>query len=178
MYTGQSVHCCRRAVVGIGNVFPLASLPEGAIAWDVEQHVGDRGALARASGDYAIVVSHNSDNGEEGGAERLAAGRWWGRWPAAGGWKSRCSRREFTSSGCCRAAGDARRAARRTTEARRPGSPPPRPAMTTPWAPSSYRAWRTKGGADPRRPVLCPVPDVDGLREPPVLPVVTRPYSA
>jgi len=28
-----------------------------------EQKAGDRGSLARASGDYAIVVSHNPDNG-------------------------------------------------------------------------------------------------------------------
>ena len=27
------------------------------------QKAGDRGALARASGDYAIVVSHNQDSG-------------------------------------------------------------------------------------------------------------------
>ncbi|KAF7055479.1 hypothetical protein CFC21_063002 [Triticum aestivum] len=63
MYTGQSVYCGRRAVVAIGNVLPLASLPEGAVVCNVEQHVGDRGALARASGDYAIVISHNSENG-------------------------------------------------------------------------------------------------------------------
>jgi len=28
----------------------------------VEHHVGDRGVFARASGDYAIVISHNPDN--------------------------------------------------------------------------------------------------------------------
>ncbi|KAJ6989617.1 60S ribosomal protein L8-1 [Populus alba x Populus x berolinensis] len=38
MYTGQAVVC------------------------NVEHHVGDRGAFARASGDYAIVISHNPDN--------------------------------------------------------------------------------------------------------------------
>ncbi|XP_044360035.1 60S ribosomal protein L8 [Triticum aestivum] len=68
MYTGQSVYCGRRAVVAIGNVLPLASLPEGAVVCNVEQHVGDRGALARASGDYAIVISHNSDVQGDGGA--------------------------------------------------------------------------------------------------------------
>ncbi|KAL8166549.1 hypothetical protein V2J09_008048 [Rumex salicifolius] len=32
------------------------------ISSTVEHHVGDRGVLARASGDYAIVISHNPDN--------------------------------------------------------------------------------------------------------------------
>ncbi|KAK9155936.1 hypothetical protein Sjap_003416 [Stephania japonica] len=34
-----------------------------AVVCNVEHHVGDRGVLARASGDYAIVISHNPDNG-------------------------------------------------------------------------------------------------------------------
>ncbi|MCO5552369.1 hypothetical protein L7F22_005880 [Adiantum nelumboides] len=46
----------------IGNVLPLKSVPEGAVVCNVEQRVGDRGAFARASGDYVIVVSHNPDN--------------------------------------------------------------------------------------------------------------------
>jgi large subunit ribosomal protein L8e len=63
MYTGQSLYCGRRATVAIGNVLPLSQLPEGAVVCNVEQRVGDRGALARASGDYAIVISHNTDSG-------------------------------------------------------------------------------------------------------------------
>lgn len=47
----------------VGNVLPLRSIPEGAVVCNVEHHVGDRGVLARASGDYAIVISHNPDNG-------------------------------------------------------------------------------------------------------------------
>ncbi|KAF9618553.1 hypothetical protein IFM89_002248 [Coptis chinensis] len=47
----------------VGNVLPLRSIPEGAVVCNVEHHVGDRGVLARASGDYAIVISHNLDNG-------------------------------------------------------------------------------------------------------------------
>ncbi|KAL0294520.1 UNVERIFIED_CONTAM: 60S ribosomal protein L8 [Sesamum radiatum] len=39
------------------------SIPEGAVVCNVEHHVGDRGVFARASGDYAIVISHNPDNG-------------------------------------------------------------------------------------------------------------------
>uniref|UniRef100_A0A803LZA7 Large ribosomal subunit protein uL2 C-terminal domain-containing protein n=1 Tax=Chenopodium quinoa TaxID=63459 RepID=A0A803LZA7_CHEQI len=37
-------------------------LLRGAVVCNVEHHVGDRGVLARASGDYAIVISHNPDN--------------------------------------------------------------------------------------------------------------------
>ncbi|KAA8526914.1 hypothetical protein F0562_008857 [Nyssa sinensis] len=35
----------------------------GAVVCNVEHHVGDSGVFARASGDYAIVISHNPDNG-------------------------------------------------------------------------------------------------------------------
>ena len=34
-----------------------------AVVCNVEHHVGDCGVFARASGDYAIVISHNLDNG-------------------------------------------------------------------------------------------------------------------
>ncbi|XP_070680742.1 uncharacterized protein [Malus domestica] len=40
----------------------LISIPEGAVVCNIEHHVGDRGTLARASGDYAVVISHNPDN--------------------------------------------------------------------------------------------------------------------
>ncbi|PQM42978.1 60S ribosomal protein L8-3 [Prunus yedoensis var. nudiflora] len=51
-----------RANLVVGNVLPLRSIPEGAVVCNVEHHVGDRGTLARASGDYAVVISHNPDN--------------------------------------------------------------------------------------------------------------------
>ena len=62
MYTGQFVYCGKKANLMVGNVLPLRSVPEGAVVCNVEHHVGDRGAFARASGDYAIVISHNPDN--------------------------------------------------------------------------------------------------------------------
>ncbi|MBA0706520.1 hypothetical protein Golax_018624, partial [Gossypium laxum] len=34
---------------------------ERAIICNVEHHIGDRGVFTRASGDYAIVISHNPD---------------------------------------------------------------------------------------------------------------------
>jgi len=63
LYSGQFVYCGARAQLKIGNVLPLASLPEGTVVSNVESKPGDRGQLARASGDYATIVSHNSDNG-------------------------------------------------------------------------------------------------------------------
>ncbi|RZC85262.1 hypothetical protein C5167_041444 [Papaver somniferum] len=63
MYTGQFLYCGKKASLMVGNVLPLRSIPEGAVVCNVEHKVGDRGTLARASGDYAIVISHNADNG-------------------------------------------------------------------------------------------------------------------
>lgn len=63
MYTGQFVYCGKKANLMVGNVLPLRSIPEGAVVCNVEHKMGDRGVFARASGDYAIVISHNPDNG-------------------------------------------------------------------------------------------------------------------
>ncbi|ESO98792.1 hypothetical protein LOTGIDRAFT_186985 [Lottia gigantea] len=61
MYTGQYVYCGRKANLQIGNVLPVGCMPEGTIVCSVEQKPGDRGKLAKASGNYATVVSHNPD---------------------------------------------------------------------------------------------------------------------
>ena len=63
MYTGQFIYCGKKAALAVGNVMPLASMPEGAIVCNVEHRVGDRGTFAKASGDYAIVIAHNPDTG-------------------------------------------------------------------------------------------------------------------
>jgi len=63
MYTGQFIYCGKRATLTVGNVLPVRVMPEGSIVCNLEQHVGDRGSLARTSGGYAIIVSHNPDNG-------------------------------------------------------------------------------------------------------------------
>lgn len=36
-------------------------MPEGTIICSLEEKTGDRGKLARASGNYATVISHNPD---------------------------------------------------------------------------------------------------------------------
>jgi len=61
MYTGQFVYCGAKAKLTIGNVLPLNKMPEGTVVCNVEERVGDRGALARASGKYATVVGHHGD---------------------------------------------------------------------------------------------------------------------
>ncbi|KAG5455717.1 MAG: putative 60S ribosomal protein RPL8, partial [Olpidium bornovanus] len=64
MYTGQFIYCGKKAALTVGNVLPLSSMPEGAIVSNVEEKVGDRGALARTSGNYATVIGHNAEEGK------------------------------------------------------------------------------------------------------------------
>jgi large subunit ribosomal protein L8e len=61
MSTGQFVYAGKKAVVNVGNVLPLISLPEGSIVCNVESKVGDRGTLARTSGNYATIIGHDID---------------------------------------------------------------------------------------------------------------------
>jgi len=61
MYTGQFVYCGRKATLQIGNVLPVGNMPEGTIICNVEEKAGDRGKLARCSGNYATVIGHNPD---------------------------------------------------------------------------------------------------------------------
>jgi large subunit ribosomal protein L8e len=63
MYTGQFVYCGKKATLTCGNVLPLTSVPEGTIVCNIEAKRGDRGAFARCSGAYAIVVTHDEDKG-------------------------------------------------------------------------------------------------------------------
>lgn len=63
IYTGQFIYCGKKANLAVGNVLPLAMVPEGTVVNSVEAKVGDRGVMARASGDYAVVISHDADKG-------------------------------------------------------------------------------------------------------------------
>lgn len=49
------------ATLQIGNILPVGTMPEGTIVCCLEEKTGDRGKIARASGDYATVISHNPD---------------------------------------------------------------------------------------------------------------------
>ena len=83
MYTGQFVYCGKKgregkgergwfelissclpasvATLSIGNCLPVGQMPEGTIICDVEEKPGDRGKMAKASGNYATVIAHNTD---------------------------------------------------------------------------------------------------------------------
>lgn len=63
MYTGQFIYCGKKASLTIGNVLPIGCVPEGTVICNIESAVGDKGSLARASGDYAVVISHDEDKG-------------------------------------------------------------------------------------------------------------------
>ncbi|XP_041618435.1 60S ribosomal protein L8-like, partial [Vulpes lagopus] len=52
---------CKKAQLNIGNVLPVGTMPEGTIVCCLEEKPGDRGKLARASGNYATVISHNPE---------------------------------------------------------------------------------------------------------------------
>jgi large subunit ribosomal protein L8e len=59
----QFLYCGKKATLSVGNTLPLGEMPEGTIVCNVESKAGDRGTLARCSGDYVIVVAHNPDSG-------------------------------------------------------------------------------------------------------------------
>ncbi|KAG9050457.1 60S ribosomal protein L2A [Tulasnella sp. UAMH 9824] len=63
MYTGAFVYVGKKAQLAVGNVLPLSEMPEGTICCNVESRPGDRGALARTSGNYATIIGHNPDEG-------------------------------------------------------------------------------------------------------------------
>lgn len=90
MYTGQFVYCGKKGIItletgmcykdrfqyrppphthtytatlSVGNCLPLASMPEGTIVCGVEEKPGDRGKLAKASGNYATIIAQNPDAG-------------------------------------------------------------------------------------------------------------------
>ena len=64
MYTGQFIYAGKKANLTVGNILPLGAVPEGTIVSNVEEKVGDRGALGRSSGNYVIVIGHNPDEGK------------------------------------------------------------------------------------------------------------------
>ncbi len=61
LYSGQFVYCGTKAKLAVGNTLPVGQMPEGTIICNVERQVGDRGKLARTSGNYATVIGHNPD---------------------------------------------------------------------------------------------------------------------
>ncbi|KAK2957999.1 putative 60S ribosomal protein L8 [Blattamonas nauphoetae] len=64
LFSGQFIYCGKKAAIDVGNVVQVGSLPEGTVVCNVESKFGDRGNLARASGDSAVVISHNHETGK------------------------------------------------------------------------------------------------------------------
>lgn len=63
MFTGQFVYAGKKAALTVGNVLPLSAMPEGTIICNIEEKIGDRGAMARVSGNYATIIGQNPDEG-------------------------------------------------------------------------------------------------------------------
>lgn len=64
MYTGQFIYAGKKASLTVGNVLPLGSMPEGTVVSNVEEKVGDRGALGRTSGNYITIIGHQPEDGK------------------------------------------------------------------------------------------------------------------
>ena len=62
-YTGQFIYAGRSAKLTVGNILPLSSCPEGTVVCNLEQTAGDRGKIAKASGEYCTIKIHDRENG-------------------------------------------------------------------------------------------------------------------
>lgn len=61
-YVGQKIFFGSEAFVDVGNVLPLAKIPEGTLICNIEGLPGDGGKFVRAAGGYATLVSHSTDS--------------------------------------------------------------------------------------------------------------------
>merc|ERR1711939_910194 len=60
-YTGQFIYCGKKAQLIVGNTLPVKSMPEGTDVSNLEVRPGDRGVIARCSGDYCSIITHDFD---------------------------------------------------------------------------------------------------------------------
>ena len=58
-YVGQIIEEGNNATIKLGNILPLAHIPDGMPVCNVERQLGDGGAIARSSGTFATLVSHS-----------------------------------------------------------------------------------------------------------------------
>jgi len=61
LHTGQFVYCGATAQLAVGNCMKLGNIPEGTAISMLEEKMGDRGTVARASGTSAVIVGHAED---------------------------------------------------------------------------------------------------------------------
>ena len=74
------------ASLSVGNCLPLGSMPEGTIVCQMEEKTGDRGKIAKASGNYATVIAHNRDTKKTrvklpSGSKKVTEDRVYNWWP-------------------------------------------------------------------------------------------------
>jgi large subunit ribosomal protein L8e len=63
MYTGQFIYAGKKAKLVVGNILPLKQMPEGTLICNLESAPGDGGKIAKASGDYGTIITHDLDRG-------------------------------------------------------------------------------------------------------------------
>jgi len=61
--TGQFVYCGVKAKLMVGNVLPLSKCPEGTVVCNLESKPGDRGKIAKSSGEYCTIKVHDREKG-------------------------------------------------------------------------------------------------------------------
>lgn len=59
---GDEIECGISAPITPGNVLPLREIPEGIPIYNIESSPGDGGELARSSGTYGFIVSHDKNS--------------------------------------------------------------------------------------------------------------------
>ena len=55
----DEIKCGANADISHGNVLPLKNIPEGTPIFNIERNPGDGGKLVRASGTYALLITHD-----------------------------------------------------------------------------------------------------------------------
>ncbi|MFH0971014.1 MAG: 50S ribosomal protein L2 [Candidatus Micrarchaeota archaeon] len=63
MKIGQAIQIGKSAEICIGNITTLENIPDSTLVFDIELKPNDGGKLARCSGAFASVVSHDEDTG-------------------------------------------------------------------------------------------------------------------
>ena len=61
MYTGMFTYAGVKAQLAVGNILPLKAMPEGSIMCNMEVMPGDRGVIARGSGEYCTLITHDRE---------------------------------------------------------------------------------------------------------------------
>ena len=61
VYKGQTIYIGSKAPISIGNILPLANIPEGTQVFNIEGNPGDGGKFVRSSGMYALLITHTPD---------------------------------------------------------------------------------------------------------------------